>query len=178
MVPLRHVAIPNAPCNGPSSFHHFAHKPMDHRQWTDCLLFFFLFPIAASFETLHFCPHSRAFIHHVLRSSLNCIFPRRPFVSSRICHGGGQAWCHCGWHSWKGYCRFGYVSTNVVCVTLVSGWCADFFPPGSCSLCGRAGAEMRETQELQDPRTIRKILKVDEHVAMAFAGLTADSRVR
>jgi 20S proteasome subunit alpha 4 len=39
------------------------------------------------------------------------------------------------------------------------------------------GAEMRETQALQDSRTIRKILKVDDHVAMAFAGLTADSRV-
>tara|TARA_B100000780_G_C21004841_1_gene402173 strand:- start:256 stop:684 length:429 start_codon:yes stop_codon:yes gene_type:complete len=39
------------------------------------------------------------------------------------------------------------------------------------------GAEMRETQQLQDSRTIRKILKVDDHVSMAFAGLTADSRV-
>ena len=38
-------------------------------------------------------------------------------------------------------------------------------------------AEMRQTQALQDPRTIRKILRVDEHVTMAFAGLTADSRV-
>ncbi|GAA95612.1 uncharacterized protein L969DRAFT_92742 [Mixia osmundae IAM 14324] len=39
------------------------------------------------------------------------------------------------------------------------------------------GVEKKSVLQLQDPRTVRKVAMLDDHVCLAFAGLTADARI-
>lgn len=43
--------------------------------------------------------------------------------------------------------------------------------------CVVLAVEKKTTTALQDPHTIRKILQIDEHIMLTFAGLQADARV-
>ena len=43
--------------------------------------------------------------------------------------------------------------------------------------CVVLGVEKKAELKLQDPRTIKKILQIDKHVSMTFAGLQADAKV-
>ena len=43
--------------------------------------------------------------------------------------------------------------------------------------CVVLGVEKKTEVKLQDPRTVKKILPIDEHISITFAGLQADARI-
>lgn len=43
--------------------------------------------------------------------------------------------------------------------------------------CVIIGVERRSTAKLQDPRTLKKICQIDDHITLAFSGLNADGRI-
>lgn len=45
-----------------------------------------------------------------------------------------------------------------------------------CDKCLVLGIEKKTTLQLQDPRSIKKLMQIDENITFLFAGLSADAR--
>ena len=45
-----------------------------------------------------------------------------------------------------------------------------------CDKCIVLGVEKKTTLQLQDPRSVKKLMQIDENITFLFAGLSADAR--
>ena len=45
-----------------------------------------------------------------------------------------------------------------------------------CDKCIVLGVEKKTTLQLQDPRSVKKLMQIDENITFLFAGLYADAR--
>ena len=45
-----------------------------------------------------------------------------------------------------------------------------------CEKCIVLGMEKKTTAQLQDPRSVKKLMQIDENITVLFAGLNADAR--
>ena len=45
-----------------------------------------------------------------------------------------------------------------------------------CEKCIVLGVEKKTTAQLQDPRSVKKLMQIDENSTFLFAGLNADAR--
>lgn len=45
-----------------------------------------------------------------------------------------------------------------------------------CDKCIVLGVEKKTALQLQDPRSIKKLMQIDENIVFLFAGLSADAR--
>ena len=45
-----------------------------------------------------------------------------------------------------------------------------------CEKCIVLGVEKKTTAQLQDPRSVKKLMQIDENITFLFAGLNADAR--
>lgn len=120
-----------------------------------------------------------------LRPRTDCVLPGRPLVPGRVRHGGRQEGCRCG------TCctfSFSFLFFSLSCppfsiplaldfLLFSSNYTHNLFHSFAVQIAVRGesviviGVEKRTIPTLQDPRTIRKIIQLDENICFTFSGI-------
>ena len=71
----------------------------------------------------------------------------------------------------------GHTLSASLCCSPTQQVSVDLVLPNGPMNLAHTGVERKSTAKLQDVSTVRKIVAIDEHISLAFAGLTADGRI-